>query len=340
MKTAKSINELVTEINRQSKTKNDWIQPVNLMNFQADREPDVVGEKLIVNTSSFGGKLGLTHYGHRHVGQIAGIPANYYDKMNTAQSVRLLAHNLNFWLSKMSDRKLVRALDGNVRAVLSDKYRIIDNWDIVNFILPILMREGLTIESCEITETRLYIKAIQWKLTTDIKVGEPVSLGVIVTNSEIGFGAFTVKPFLYFAVCRNGAVVDKLSRRKYHVGKVNDESFNYSQHVRETENKLFWQKSKELIEHTLTMTTLDKAVSLIKGSIDKPLEEPIKSVETIVNRYSFTSNESELIMNHLMKGGDMTVWGLGNAVTRTAQDLESYDRATEFETIGFEILSN
>lgn len=34
------------------------------------------------------------------------------------------------------------------------------------------------------------------------------------------------------------------------------------------------------------------------------------------------------------------VQGLGNAVTRMAQDVESYDRSTELEAIGFQIMNN
>jgi hypothetical protein len=39
-------------------------------------------------------------------------------------------------------------------------------------------------------------------------------------------------------------------------------------------------------------------------------------------------------------GGDLTSWGLGNAVTRMAQDVPSYDRSTELESIGFEIMQH
>jgi hypothetical protein len=35
------------------------------------------------------------------------------------------------------------------------------------------------------------------------------------------------------------------------------------------------------------------------------------------------------VLKHLILGGSLTTWGLANAVTRAAQDAESYDRATE-----------
>ena len=44
-------------------------------------------------------------------------------------------------------------------------------------------------------------------------------------------------------------------------------------------------------------------------------------------------------MQHLIEGRDLTLYGLANAVTRYSQDVESYDRATDLESIGYNILS-
>ncbi len=39
-------------------------------------------------------------------------------------------------------------------------------------------------------------------------------------------------------------------------------------------------------------------------------------------------------MRHLIEGGDLSAYGLVNAVTHYSQDVEDYDRATEFEALG------
>ena len=36
--------------------------------------------------------------------------------------------------------------------------------------------------------------------------------------------------------------------------------------------------------------------------------------------------------------GDLSVWGLANAVTRTAEDVADYDRATELEATGGRVI--
>ena len=43
-------------------------------------------------------------------------------------------------------------------------------------------------------------------------------------------------------------------------------------------------------------------------------------------------------LQHLLQGGEMSKWGLANAVTRTAEDASEYDRATEMEALGWNIV--
>ena len=42
---------------------------------------------------------------------------------------------------------------------------------------------------------------------------------------------------------------------------------------------------------------------------------------------------------YLITGGDFSLYGLANAVTRFSQDVESYDRATKLEEIGYSVMT-
>ena len=53
--------------------------------------------------------------------------------------------------------------------------------------------------------------------------------------------------------------------------------------------------------------------------------------------YEFTSKEQTGILRHLVEGGDLSKYGLSNAITRTSQDVKDYDRATELEGIGWKV---
>ena len=52
----------------------------------------------------------------------------------------------------------------------------------------------------------------------------------------------------------------------------------------------------------------------------------------------FSKQEGSGILRHLIEGGDISRYGVLNAITRFSQDVEDYDRATELETAGGAVL--
>ena len=55
--------------------------------------------------------------------------------------------------------------------------------------------------------------------------------------------------------------------------------------------------------------------------------------------FGITEDERGGVLQHLIEGKDLSLYGLSNAVTRYAQDVESYDRSTELEGVGYKILT-
>jgi hypothetical protein len=66
--------------------------------------------------------------------------------------------------------------------------------------------------------------------------------------------------------------------------------------------------------------------------------DPVRVVEAMVRRLALTEGEKSSVLGHLIRGGDLSAWGLANAVTRTAEDAADYDRATELEAAGGRVL--
>ena len=62
--------------------------------------------------------------------------------------------------------------------------------------------------------------------------------------------------------------------------------------------------------------------------------DPVKTVEVLAQRYAFNDKERSGVLRHLVTGGDLSGYGLVNAVTHYSQEVEDYDRATEFEALG------
>ena len=62
-------------------------------------------------------------------------------------------------------------------------------------------------------------------------------------------------------------------------------------------------------------------------------------VELTGRSYGLNQDEQDSILQYLISGGNLSKYGLSNAITRASQEVESYDRATALEGIGYNILS-
>lgn len=60
-------------------------------------------------------------------------------------------------------------------------------------------------------------------------------------------------------------------------------------------------------------------------------------VQLTSQSYGINADEQEGILKYLIAGGDLSLYGLSNAVTRASQDVASYDRATALEGIGWQV---
>ena len=108
---------------------------------------------------------------------------------------------------------MVRTIDGTARAFLSNRYRRIDNLDIAGIVLPVLQEmEGMHFESCQLTDSRMYIKVVNTRLEAEVVPGDIVQSGIIISNSEVGLGSVSIQPLVYRLVCSNGMVVNDARR--------------------------------------------------------------------------------------------------------------------------------
>jgi hypothetical protein len=64
----------------------------------------------------------------------------------------------------------------------------------------------------------------------------------------------------------------------------------------------------------------------------------VEVVAATARRLTLTEGEKSSVLQHLIRGGDLSAWGLANAVTRTADDAADYDRVTELEAAGGRVI--
>lgn len=353
MKEGKTLSQLAAEIERQSTVKVDYLASTAKLEavvVQVDKGKKDPDGKIVstpeVQLALKNGETKVYPIRPNAANQIAErlqIPVKYYDRMAAAQP-ELLATNINTWMHANPEKRLIRTLDGNVRAFMSDKYQRIDNFDVANVVLPVLSTiPGVRSVSTEVTESRMYIKAVTKDIRAEIKtrrapMGEAVEAGVMITNSETGQGAVSVKPYAMFLWCMNGAVIDK-GLRAAHVGSRMVESESVvqllSDEAKQADDRAIMLKIRDVVKASFDLAKFQAWIEAVAGSVEKRIEgDPGKAIELLAESFSMMEGERVSVLRHFIEGGDLSQFGLMNAVTRTAEDLESYDRATEFETMG------
>ena len=340
MKTGRPLNEVMMELNRQNQRKKDYIGSAQALRLFED------GQTFEIGSISGAQQFGTTRLFHRQVASALGIPAKYYDIMQS-QKPELLAQNVNAWLSDRENSYMIRTMDyggGRVaRALLSDRYRRIDNMEIASAVLPLFAgSDQYEVISSEVTENRMYLKILSRRLEMEVVPGDYVQAGVVISNSEVGLGSVNVQPLVYRLVCTNGMIVNDMGERKSHVGraaKAVEDSFHiYSDETMEAEDKAFLLKLRDVTMAAIEEGRFAQVVGKLKESAGIPITGKVTEVVELTGKtYGFNTDEQDSILQYLIAGGDLSQYGLSNAITRASQDVESYDRATALEGIGWQV---
>lgn len=344
MRDGRPLPEIAAQLKQIADTKRDYLADTRALSFEHQEE-----DTFAFNMRLAGTDLPLTDHAHRQLGTHVGIPQPYYDRMRS-EAPELLEDNVSHWLDTNPTRRLVRALGGQTRAYLSDSYRVLDNYDLAEAVLPTLAERGVEVRSTEITDTRFYIKGIAKNFEQPLKVGDAVRLGIYIANSEIGLGSLQIHPYVETLSCTNGMTVMQknaetdLSLQKRHLGRKQAGEEGQvvswiSDETREADDRAFWLSARDLVTGMLTSAVLSTIVEKINGAADKKIVKPVmQAVEVTADRFSLTESEQGSVLEHLVRGNDLSAWGLSSAITRTADEVESYDRASELEAMGWKVI--
>lgn len=350
MKTGRSITDLAKEIERQQNSKADFVVRTDKIGIAV--EDDQV--KLYLGADK---TFPLTDLAHQQIGEHAGIPRAYYERCRKEDPM-LLATNVEAWFNRFPAQRMVRTLDDRTRAFLSDGYRPLENYDLAEAVMPTLLENDLEIMSCEITERRLYIKAVDRRITRDVPTGKRMGDGshcifdtcspaIIISNSEVGYGRLSVETGIYTKACTNMMMFASGGMKKTHIGArhsaldgaVENIDALLTSETRKATDKAIWLQVRDVVKGAFNEAVIDaRAKELAKMSEDVIEGDVLKVVELSAKKFGLSELVARSVQRHLIEGADLTRYGLLNAITRTAQDVESYDEATDLERIGGKIV--
>lgn len=337
----RTIEKLYDELDRQREARTDLIANTKNLMVNSTRGTSLISVATDNDVLSYA----VSEVAHRQIAERLNIPYKYYERMRLDYP-ELLDQNINGWLARTPEKRMLRTLDGKLRAFLSDRYRRLDNLELVDHVLPVLAEmKGCDIVSCDVTETHLYLKIINKALKTEVAPGDVVQAGFVISNSEIGLGALKVEPLVYRLICKNGMISKDYSHKKYHTGRQVDDTDNayelYSDATLEADDKAYFLKVQDIVRAAVDETKFALTVDKLRASMEIPTaNNPVETVEILGDRYLLNKNERGSILRHFIMGNDLSYYGLVNAVTRASQDIEDYNRATELERIGGVLLED
>ncbi len=296
------------------------------------------------------------------------IPLKYVRRMRTqvasdlAEMAKddgtLYDQNINYWLdADPNKRHLIRGFltdgagePGIARALLSDRYRTIDNYDVLMATLTGVRAAGVEvdIDGADLSDRRMSVRLTCPEVTAyaDEVLGgyrspfsgetgsdnPTVFAGLVVKNSETGGGAFTIVPRLVVQVCNNGLQLTKDAMRAIHLGgKLDEGVIKWSDDTQRQELELVTSKTRDAVATFLDIGYMKAKITELQELAGVDVTKPADTIQRVGRKVGWSETEQDEILSHFIKGGQTTALGVAQAVTSVAQTTDSPDRQDELE---------
>lgn len=293
---------------------------------------------------------------HDQIAAKLGIPVKYYERMMESYP-ELLEYNINMWLAKDQKVKYLLRCFGNdgggvARALLSDRFHILDNHDVLFSALQAIKEMGVKvkIDKAEVTDKRMYLHVscpevetqaeefLKNYLKSNDAVGNGIVSGLVITNSEVGLGTFEIRPRAVIVKCNNGLIMKDESYKRVHLGTRMDEgSVEWSDRTKKKNFELVMSQTQDAVKTFLSEKYLGKMIERIADAHQIALEHPIDTIQNVCKELGIGEEHKRDILKYFVEDGDPRASGVFQAVTRSAQNMGA-DAQWEIETAAFGLL--
>ena len=139
----------------------------------------------------------------------------------------------------------------------------------------------------------------------------------------------------------NGLVVSSMGERRTHIGRASKAEEDYTIYSDETlaaDDRAYMLKLKDATLAAIDEARFAQIVNTLAQTAEAPITGRVQDVVELTGKsFALTTPEQDDILKYLIQGGDLSLYGLTNAITRASQDSPSYDRATVMESIGWQV---
>lgn len=296
------------------------------------------------------------------------IPVRYARKL-VAANPGAAAELFNGTFCRVPERRLFRILDGECRAVLSDKYRVLDHYDVAFSALETVREHGGEVLECSLDSRRMRLKFVCrtiWDELNALKspadahrfLGSqkllestgfrgfkaddfPGGSGTVhpvveVGNSETGEGSHYVKIGILHAVCVNFATIETAIAGIHLGGRL--ESGIYTDETRSAESKAIFLKSRDAVAAAFKPESFRRLVDSVRGAGKREITSATAAVDLVASRLELTPDKRDSILGHFLLDYQANALGLASAVTRAAQDDDDPETAGQYEAFAGELM--
>ncbi len=256
--------------------------------------------------------------------------------------------------------RLFRGDDGGVgvgRAFLSDSYKRIENLDVLMSALTAIRDAGVEtdIVGADLSDRRMYVRvsapqvqALAPELLRNYRspfsgqsgADNPVVFaGFEIGNSEVGNGAFSITPRLVVQVCSNGMKVTKDAVRSVHLGgKLEEGVIRWSDETQQKQLEVISAKTRDAVRTFLDVDYMRGVIAGMSEQAAVPVSNAVETLTTLSKKLQFDDATQAGILDHFIKGGDVTAGGVLHAVTSFAQTVSDADAAADLESSAFKAM--
>lgn len=302
--------------------------------------------------------------------QLAGkttppIPTKFFDLMLADRPDRLTTL-INSLHEDEPKKRFIRCLDNKIRAWLSNGYRVIENLDMAFTCLDEAQKKGAQVFEASLSDKRMRIKFCTQQVWDKIDItqrsgpkgewfagaignkeligrtilgarireelpGGPGTIHPVVSvlNSETGHGGFYVRIGILMGICFNVATLETVVSQ-VHLGERLDEGI-FSREAISAESKAIMLKARDAVRAAFDQDKFRKMVAKAREAQADAISQPSGAIDNIVKAGIINEEQREAVLQYFLRDYDQTRFGLSQAVSRLAQDIDDSDIAGDME---------
>lgn len=280
------------------------------------------------------------------VSERAGIPSTYINRLlEKPYGRQLIVENLTTIFEKEQDQKvLMRSVNGQVRGVLSDRFRRMDSAPIIEAFATACQNIGAVPVEGIGGDLRWAVKAILPMVFQPSKkqgTEELISFGVQLSNSDFGRGALGLNMFMQRVICTNYATLDQVLRQT-HLGKRLSEDIEFSQETYDLDTAAQVSAVRDMVKDVLAPGKVNTLVERIGRSLEERMDP--KQAWQELPKLGLLKGEVDKV-KELFTDGDVemlprgtTYARLSNAVSWFAKSAATPERRLELEEVAGQLL--